>query len=194
MKIPLEVVVVRASCVEGLSDVILLNRSSNSVICVSVGEYEAKLIALSVDKKELLKPIMFDSFVNMIYYFGIELEYVLIDSFKDGVYGATVYCKSDKEKGVFNMRVSDAMNLALRAECPIYIYESLFEEVGFDAEFLIEQNPIKEEPDVCSKVSDFNLEMLEEMLEDAVENEDYELAVLLRDKINEMKENKEGNV
>jgi protein-arginine kinase activator protein McsA len=43
-------------------------------------------------------------------------------------------------------------------------------------------------------VSDLDLEMLEDLLEDAVENEDYELAVLLRDKINELKGREKGDI
>jgi protein-arginine kinase activator protein McsA len=62
------------------------------------------------------------------------------------------------------------------------------------ASFLNIKEPIVEEVNVCSKVSDLDLEMLEDLLEDAVENEDYELAVLLRDKINELKGREKGDV
>lgn len=194
MKIALKVISVRSSYIEGLSDVILIDRSSNTVICIPVGEFEARLIALSVDKKDLPKPMMFESFVSIISYFGVEVKYVLIDSFRDGVYGAKVYCSSEKENGLFNTRVSDAINLALKADCSIYIKDAVLKEVGFDADVLLEKEPIVEEVNVCSKVSDLDLEMLEDLLEDAVENEDYELAVLLRDKINELKGREKGDV
>ena len=65
---------------------------------------------------------------------------------------------------------------------------------GFDADVLLEKKPIVEEVNVCSKVSDLDLEMLEDLLEDAVEKEDYELAVLLRDKINELKGRQKGEI
>lgn len=194
MKIPLEVISVKSSYVEGLSDVILIDRASNTVICIPVGEFEARLIALSVEKKDLPKPMMFESFVSIISYFGIEVKYVMIDSFRDGVYGVKVYCSSEKENGLFITRVSDAINLALKADCPIYIREDLLEEVGFDADVLLERKQIVKEVNVCSKVSDLDLEMLEDLLEDAVENEDYELAVLLRDKINELKGKQKGEI
>ena len=80
MKIALEVISVRSSYIEGLSDVILIDHSSNTVICIPIGEFEARLIALSVEKKDLPKPMMFESFVSIISYFGVEVKYVLIDS------------------------------------------------------------------------------------------------------------------
>ena len=74
--------------------------------------------------------MMFESFVSIISYFGVEVKYVLIDSFRDGVYGAKVCCSSEKENGLFNTRVSDAINLALKADCPIYIKDAVLKEVG----------------------------------------------------------------
>ncbi|MEE1097059.1 MAG: bifunctional nuclease family protein [Bacteroidales bacterium] len=188
MKLPLEVIAVRKSETEDLSDVVLLNSKSNTVICVSIGTYEAELIAIAKDKKEIDFPLSYDLTLNITRAFDIKLEYVLIDSFRDGVYGAKAYLISGERRSVLEIRISDGINLALRADCPIYVTEELLEEVGFDASALsldayVESDTEEEE---CAFVT-WDLELLETMLNDAVEAEDYDLAALIRDQIKDMK-------
>ncbi len=189
MKLPLEVVAVSKSEAEGLSDIVLLNPESNTVICVSIGTYEAELIAIAKDKKVIDFPLSYDFTLSITRAFGIKLEYLLIDSFRDGVYGAKAYLTSGERKSVLETRISDGINLALRAECPIYVTEELLEEVGFDASAL-SLDVCKEsdvEDDECF-LATWDLATLEAMLKDAVEAEDYDLAALIRDQIKYMKD------
>ncbi len=187
MRLLLEVVKVGQSVAKGLSDVLLFNRNKNMIICLSVGEYEAEMMALALDKTPLPKPVMFDSFADILFTFDIGVEFVLIDSFSEGIYGAKLFCHSQTECKAFEVRVSDAINIALRAGCPIYATEELIEQVGFDAEMLLQDQEEHQEETSCPK-ADWDLQLLEELLQDAVKKEDYELAVLLRDKINELKQ------
>ena len=188
MRLLLEVVKVGQSVAKGLSDVLLFNRNKNMVICLSVGEYEAEMMALALDKTPLPKPVMFDSFADILFTFDIGVEFVLIDSFSEGIYGAKLFCHSQNEGKAFDVRVSDAINLALRAGCPIYATEELIEQVGFDADILLQDQEDDTFAEPADHKADWDLQLLEELLQDAVTKEDYELAVLLRDKINELKQ------
>lgn len=188
MRLLLEVVKVGQSVAKGLSDVLLFNRNKNMVICLSVGEYEAEMMALALDKTPLPKPVMFDSFADILFTFDIGVEFVLIDSFSEGIYGAKLFCHSQNECKAFDVRVSDAINLALRAGCPIYATEELIEQVGFDADILLQDQKDDTLAEPADHKADWDLQLLEELLQDAVTKEDYELAVLLRDKINELKQ------
>ena len=136
---------------------------------------------------KLPKPLVYDVFADVAYYFDVGLEFVVITSFEDGVYAAEMVCSSRTESKVFAIRPSDAINMALRARCPIYATEELMNDVGFEFPALPSlQTKICAEK-MMGRIPSLDLAMLEELLNDAVEKEDYELAVLLRDRINEMK-------
>lgn len=188
MKLPLRVYSIHPSKCEGLFDVILLNDRSNSAICMSIGEYEAKMMALVLDGEYLPKPLMYDVFADVAYYFDVGLEFIVITSFEDGVYDAEMVCSSKMESRVFMMRPSDAINMALRVRCPIYATEELMEDVGFEFPDLPKSQAKIGDRKVIGRMPSLDLAMLEELLSDAVEKEDYELAVLLRDRIKEMKQ------
>ena len=187
MKLPLRVYSVHPSKCEGLFDVILLNEDSNSALCISIGEYEAKMMAPVLDGEKLPRPLVYDVFADVAYYFDVGLEFVVITSFEDGVYGAEMVCSSRMESKVFKIRPSDAINMALRTRCPIYAMEELMDEVGFEFPALPDLRSEKRSEKMFERSLSLDLAMLEELLNDAVEKEDYELAVLLRDRINEMK-------
>lgn len=188
MKLPLRVYSIHPSKCEGLFDVILLNDRSNSAICMSIGEYEAKMMALVLDGEYLPKPLMYDVFADVAYYFDVGLEFIVITSFEDGVYDAEMVCSSKMESRVFRIRPSDAINMALRVRCPIYATEELMEDVGFEFPDLPKSQAKIGDRKVIGRMPSLDLAMLEELLSDAVEKEDYELAVLLRDRIKEMKQ------
>lgn len=187
MKLPLRVYSLHPSKCEGLFDVILLNEDSNSALCISIGEYEAKMMAPVLDGEKLPRPLVYDVFADVAYYFDVGLEFVVITSFEDGVYGAEMVCSSRMESKVFKIRPSDAINMALRTRCPIYAMEELMDEVGFEFPALPDLRSGKRSEKIFERSLSLDLAMLEELLNDAVEKEDYELAVLLRDRINEMK-------
>ncbi len=187
MKLPLRVYSLHPSKCEGLFDVILLNEDSNSALCISIGEYEAKMMAPVLDGEKLPRPLVYDVFADVAYYFDVGLEFVVITSFEDGVYGAEMVCSSRMESKVFKIRPSDAINMALRTRCPIYAMEELMDEVGFEFPALPDLRSGKRSEKMFERSLSLDLAMLEELLNDAVEKEDYELAVLLRDRINEMK-------
>lgn len=78
--------------------------------------------------------------------------------------------------------------MALRVRCPIYATEELMEDVGFEFLDLPKSQAKIGGRKVIGHMPSLDLAMLEELLSDAVEKEDYELAVLLRDRIKEMKQ------
>ncbi len=190
MRVLMEVFKIKRSREERMFDVFLVNKTRKVAVCVCVSEAEALAIAMFMDKKYIPKPLSYDLFAGAMSSFEIQAKAVLVDSFSEGVYGTNIVLSSYGEDKMFDCRFSDAINLALRMKCPIYIKESVLRSVGFEADVLLARPRAKFNGNWGELASHWNLNMLEELLQEAVDREDYELAVLLRDKIDEIK--KEG--
>ena len=120
---------------------------------------------------------------------NVNIEKVVIHRLVNGVFFASIYSMDENGKQlIFDSRPSDAVALAVRLECPIYAIESLLKQAGITPQEEQEADGIEavveEEFDNPEKQS---REELEQSLKEAVENEDYELAARLRDKLDKLK-------
>ena len=122
---------------------------------------------------------------------GVTLEKVVIHRLVNGVFYASLYTiDAAGTPHVFDSRPSDAVALAVRFECPIFATPEIMEHAGItekeetkaDAGTIEEEHDI-DHPEVSQEESREELELL---LSEAVENEDYELAARLRDKLDKL--------
>ena len=121
----------------------------------------------------------------------------------DGVFYSSLICERDKIEEIIDARTSDAIAMALRFGAPIFIYDSIIKQAGFDQSslkddqknkvgenwiqnFVEEQNEQKRIPEDLKKLS---LSKLKSLLNKLVNLEDYEKAVKIRDEISK-RENK----
>jgi hypothetical protein len=156
---------------------------------IIIGGFEAQAIAIGLEKMQPARPMTHDLMKNFADFFEIEVTEVLIHKFKEGVFHALLMCKKEGITHQIDARTSDAVALSIRFKCPIFAYETIMEEAGI----LMEND--EETPDNSTEVkvgsenefSDYISTELEEMLEKAVENEDYEQASLIRDELKKRK-------
>lgn len=89
-------------------------------------------------------------------------------------------------------RTSDAVSLALRFDCPIYTYEKIMKDASIDESSIFAKESILDEPEVSlsdeNEFEYYTLEELDKLLDQAVENEDYEQASKIRDEIEKRKD------
>ena len=119
---------------------------------------------------------------------------VLIYKAKDGIFYSYIYLKKDEEIIRIDTRTSDAVGMAIRAECPILIYESILEqeclrisnEERRHPEESDEEAEDEKKRDLPRNVTSMSLE---EALEQAIKDENYELAAKIRDRINSRNQN-----
>ena len=172
---------------------ILGDKNSQRRLPIVIGSAEAESIAVGIEKHKNGRPHTHDLFLRFAHEFGIEIMEVVINRFRDGVYYAMLVCKQGDDLTMVDARPSDAIAIAVRIGCEIYAYESVMEEAGIIMEDLEKQDVDEPEDNSinigASKASLdlLDLEALEDLLQEAINNEDYQKAAQIRDEINRRK-------
>ena len=109
----------------------------------------------------------------------------MVTRFLEGVFYAMLVCKQGEEINMIDARPSDAIALAVRFNCPISAYDKVMDEAGIEMEEVQDMEEKPEEPagEELYSTEGLTLEQLQELLEIAIEEEDYEKAAELRDLI-----------
>jgi uncharacterized protein len=106
----------------GTPIIILKDIDSDTMLPIWVGAYEANAIALEIEKIAPPRPMTHDLLRNLITELGIQVERVVVTSLRDNTFFAEIEMRtSDGNRMVLDSRPSDAIALALRADCPIYV-------------------------------------------------------------------------
>jgi len=161
----------------------------NKRLPIIIGGFEAQAIAIELEKMKPARPLTHDLFKNFADTFGITIKEVVINKFKEGIFYSLLVCEKDGETTFIDSRTSDAVALALRFNCPIYCEKSIIDEAGIDIN-TEDLNDLGSEPieDSSSAYSSYTIDELEEQLQKAVEEENYEEASKVRDEINSRKQ------
>ena len=159
---------------------------------IIIGEAEAQSIAIAIEGHETKRPLTHDLFKTFATSFDINITEVLINRFKDGLFYSELHCVKDGEESIIDARTSDAVAIALRFNAPIYANSQVIEEAGIVMDDIEEDNDIDSNPDFDTDTDiDFerySITELEQLLNEAIEVEDYTKASILRDIINDKKQ------
>ncbi|GGB70645.1 hypothetical protein GCM10007424_08270 [Flavobacterium suaedae] len=166
---------------------------------IVIGAFEAQSIAIALEKEiKPPRPLTHDLFKNFADRFDIAVKQVIIHKLVDGVFFSSIICERDKIEEIIDARTSDAIALALRFNAPIFTYKNILDKAGIYLKINPESENEDEEPDDVltppqtfgstesvsgEGYSQYSLQELNEMLEGAVQNEDYEKAAKIRDEI-----------
>ena len=105
--------------------VILKDVSSDTVVPIWVGLYEANAIALEVEKATPPRPMTHDLLKNLIHGLNAEVQRVVVTELRDDTFYAVIWMERDGQPITIDARPSDAIALALRSDCPIYVSEEV---------------------------------------------------------------------
>jgi len=163
---------------------------------IIIGAFEAQSIAISLEKEiRPPRPLTHDLFKTMSERFQIDIKKVIIHKLVDGIFYSSLICEKDGEEEVIDTRTSDAIAIAVRFEAPIYTYENILDKAGvflkIEEDFNLEQSEdfgeieveIEEETVESNNFARHSIGELNKLLNEAVTNENYELAALIRDEI-----------
>lgn len=165
---------------------VVILKENNGVrrLPVVIGGFEAQAIAIAIENIRPNRPMTHDLFKNTLAALDVVLEEVIISELKGGVFFATLVCKKpDGSLLEMDSRTSDALALAVRFGCPIFTNASVLDEAGITLEERSDQDePIGEAAE--PSISTASEEQLGELLDQALEAEDYEKAAKIRDELN----------
>lgn len=166
---------------------------------IVIGAFEAQSIAIALEKEiKPPRPLTHDLFKNFADRFNIVVKQVIIHKLVDGVFYSSLICERDKIEEIIDTRTSDAIALALRFKAPIFTYKNILDKAGIflkvdldkeeqDEDNILIDGILNENIDISVPSEDNyksnSLEDLQNLLTEAVNNEDYEKAAKIRDEI-----------
>lgn len=133
-----------------------------------------------------------DLFKSFAAGFNFEVDRIVITDMKEGVFYAKIQCKGNQTEVEIDARPSDAIAIAIRFGCQVFCSEKAMSE-GAVEHYEVEDKNEKPDPKTQSQkitskkessLKDFSLDKLNQMLDKAISNEDYERAARIRDEIN----------
>ncbi len=121
MEIKMKVKTLLFDPVSNMPIIILKDESSEEILPIWVGLFEANAIAMQMEKIQSPRPMTHDLLRNMLSQFNVELEKVVINDLMESTFFATLYLKYNGSHAIVDSRPSDAIALALRTDSPIYV-------------------------------------------------------------------------
>lgn len=177
----------------GAYALVLAEEGGDRRIPIIIGPVEAQAIAIQLEGLKPPRPLTHDLIKNIAHAFNIALIEVTIYKLEEGIFYSELLCEMDGKEIRIDSRTSDAVALAIRFRCPIYTTEGILQKAGIVLEaeegasaFQDSQN---EEPAYSgeSPYGKYTQSELEELLSQAIMNEDYEKASVIRDEIRRRK-------
>ena len=144
----------------GTPIVILKDINSETMLPIWVGAYEANAIALEIEKVAPQRPMTHDLLRNLIIEMGAKVNRVVVTDLRDNTFFAVIEMQaSDGSSMILDSRPSDAIALALRVDCPIYVDINVIQASRSDTPSLQDEASDPEAgdddwPDVIGEVGD----------------------------------------
>lgn len=107
--------------------VVLKDVGSDTVMPIWVGIFEANAIAIEIEKVSAPRPMTHDLTRNLMRSMNAQLEKIVITELRDDTFFAVLWIRQDEELITMDARPSDAIALALRADCPIFVSEQVMQ-------------------------------------------------------------------
>lgn len=188
-KVKLEIVGLSYSQTQsGAYALVLAEENGTRRLPIIIGGFEAQAIAIELEKMTPTRPLTHDLFKNFALAYDIAIKEILIYNLVEGIFYAKLVCDRQGEIIEIDARTSDAIAIGVRFNCPVFTYESILSSAGIQLDETDEFSsaPELEEAENAQPkgYSSMTLDELEVKLDEALSNEDYELASKIRDEIN----------
>ena len=169
--------------------VLLQEKDGDRSLPIIVAQLEAQAIALYLEGVNMPRPMTHDLIIDVLENLDGEISRVIISRISNGTFYAEIEISNPHSaEMIIDSRPSDAIAIALRTLTPIYISDEVMDSVGIENVTKdSEVTPTVTSEELIQKVNEESvLENLNEALEKAVLEEEYEIAARLRDRIKQL--------
>lgn len=195
-RVELDIYGIAPSQIKGSYSLILSETNGDRKLPIIVGQFEAQAIAIPLEGINTERPLTHDLFVVLGKKLNFTVSEVFIHQLKEGVFYASLICETMEEKITIDCRTSDAIAIAVRYNCPIFTTEDIMDQAGIVLEESelekpgrdkSDEPPVGSEKNLVNKYKGKTIEELEQMLDEALRQEDYLKAAQIRDEIDKRK-------
>jgi len=193
-KIELEIVALSHSITQSNSYAVILGEVNGlRRLPIVIGGFEAQAIAVALENMHPSRPLTHDLMKNLMTAFNLQLQEVYICDLQEGIFYSKLVCHNSNDTIEIDSRTSDALALAVRFGCPVYVYEHILDQAGLTNEktdkVIMPENITKTSE--RSDLAKLSLAELNQLLSEVLEQEDYIRAIDIRDEINKRNEPKQ---
>jgi bifunctional DNase/RNase len=177
--------------------VVLSAVRGNKKLPVIIKPAEAQQIALKAEGMKSTRPLTHDLFKSLCDSFLIDLQEVLVYSIAEGIFYTKIIANNGGEVVEIESGIGDAIALSISFGCPIYVHKEVMDAAGIS---MNEEGEVTDKDGCDNSLEDdeddenlvpvrtkLSVQDLEQMMNDALANEEYEIAAELRDKIAQLK-------
>lgn len=169
---------------------------SERAVPIFIGQLEAQSILIGLGNVPMPRPLTHDLLISLMEKLNATIERIEITELKDGTFYSRILLKHGIKKLSIDSRPSDALGIAARLHCPVFIAEAVVEEAGIAVNMIQTEDDSGETSagedsviaaaETAAAGDSGEKSRLLEQLQKAVDEENYEEAARLRDRINEL--------
>ncbi|TAF50164.1 MAG: bifunctional nuclease family protein [Sphingobacteriia bacterium] len=193
-KIELEIMALSHSITQTHSYAVVLGEVNGlRKLPIVIGGFEAQAIAVALENMHPTRPLTHDLMKNFMGAFGVELQEIIISDLQEGIFYSKLVCYTENDTVEIDSRTSDALALAVRFGCPVYIYDNIMEAAGVLMDDKGDRKPKAEAlgaetlHTAGDDLATLSVEELNNLLQDVLEAEDYIRAIAIRDELKKRK-------
>ncbi len=196
-KVELEIVALSHSITQSNSYAVILGEVGGvRRLPIVIGGFEAQAIAVALENMQPSRPLTHDLMKNFMTSFDIQLQEVYICDLQEGIFYSKLVCYTANDTLEIDSRTSDALALAVRFGCPIYVYSHILEQAGLENETgektKSPTTTIASNAAPSNDLSSMSIAELNALLNEVLEQEDYIRAIDIRDEIAKRNEQKKS--
>jgi bifunctional DNase/RNase len=167
---------------------VLSEINGNRKLPIIIKPSEAQVIALKVENVKSPRPLTHDLFKTLTDAFSIDIQEINIHTVAEGIFYTNILASNSIDMTAIECTAGDGIALSITYDCPIYVTESVLKSsaIVMDEDGIMSPQDNMPAPTRKSKI--VSVEDLEKLMNEALGNEEYEIAAELRDKIKELKE------
>jgi len=172
----------------GAYAILLKEYEGNRRLPIIIGAFEAQAIALEIEGIKPPRPLTHDLIKQLTDNLGATVIEIVVDELRENTFYAKVILEASGLVQEIDARPSDAIALAVRADAPIFVANSVMEAAAFvpsDEDEAIEVSSVNSDSEKINKpiTKEAKLAVLQNKLREAIESEEYERAAKIRDDI-----------